>query len=286
MALRARDGNVTARQNEMCFFVLRQCEGRRLVALEIVAAVAGVEVRCGHKLPGVPIAVAIGAFVELHSIERVLALGNVALRTFQAKVAALQRVFRRSVFLDSEERWFPALHLVAGRALASIGTLQELAVVGVFVAIRALVERDRLLEIAIGMTPRAFDLRVLAFEGIFGFGVIEAFFEILQGDPLPPGSGVAGCAGLRETAVVRIFVTIRALVERNAGILRLAIGTVGMALGALDLRVQARQWIAGLTVIELSDIDLLPVNEVVTGLAGRSKATLVKILVTGHAGGG
>ena len=96
---------------------------------------------------------------------------------------------------------------------------------------------------------------------------------------------MAGGAGLRETAVVWILVAIGAEIEGYADVLRLAIGTVGVALGALHLSVQAGQRIAGLAVIELADVELFPVDEIVAGLAGRPQASLVKVLVTGNAGG-
>lgn len=59
-----------------------------------------------------------------------------------------------------------------------------------------------------------------------------------------------------------------------------------MALGALNLRVQAGQRISGLVVVELAHIDGFPVDEVVAGLAGRAQASLVKVFVAGNAGSG
>ena len=84
---------------------------------------------------------------------------------------------------------------------------------------------------------------------------------------------------------MRVFVAIGAQVEGDAYVLRLPIGAVGMALGALHLRVQPGQRIAGLAVIELGRVDLLPVDEVMAGLAVRTKSTLVEILVAGNASG-
>ena len=116
--------------------------------------------------------------------------------------------------------------------------------------------------------------------------MIEPLSDVLQGDPLPSGGGVARGAGLRETAMVRVLVAIGAQVKGDADVLRFAIGTVSVALGALYLRVQAGEGIAGLGVIELGHVDGFPVDEVVAGLAGGAQATLVKILVAGHAGCG
>ena len=52
-----------------------------------------------------------------------------------------------------------------------------------------------------------------------------------------------------------------------------------MALGALHLRVQTGERISSFRVIELSDIDLLPVNEVVAGDTVLPKASFVLILM-------
>ena len=106
-------------------------------------------------------------------------------------MTALQWVIGRSVVLHGEEGGLPTLHVVARGTLAAILTLGELAVVGVLVAIRALLERDLLLEITIGMALAAGDLLVLAYERILRFGVVEALRNVLQGDLLPSGGGVA-----------------------------------------------------------------------------------------------
>lgn len=73
---------------------------------------------------------------------------------------------------------------------------------------------------------------------------------------------------------------IGALVVRHPDVLRLSVGPVHVALGALYLRVHPGERIARLRVIELPDIDLFPVHEVVAGLAVRPQASLVLILMT------
>jgi len=84
--------------------------------------------------------------------------------------------------------------------------------------------------------------------------------------------------------VVRIFVAIGAQVEWDANILRLPIGSVGVAFGALYLGVQAGQRVTGLVVIELGHVDGFPVDEVVAGLAIWAQAAFVKVLVAWNAG--
>jgi len=202
-----------------------------------VALVAGVEIRSAGKLVGVTVGMAIGAALELDFIKGVLALGSMALFAFQPRVTPLQRVVGRSVFFHGEKGRLPALHVVAGRALAAILTLGELPVMSILVAIRAFLERDLLLEIAVGVALGAIEGGVLALERVLGLGVVESLVDGLQADPLPSSGAVAGVATLREAAMVRILVAIGALAEWNACVLRLAIGTVGVALGALHLRV-------------------------------------------------
>lgn len=98
---------------------------------------------------------------------------------------------------------------------------------------------------------------------------------------------MARLAALRKAAVMWIFVAIGALVEGNTNVLRLAVRSVGVALRALHLRVQSRQWIARLGVIELShtraDADCFPVLEVVAGLTSWSQTSFVLVLVAGNA---
>ena len=95
---------------------------------------------------------------------------------------------------------------------------------------------------------------MLAFERKFCFGVVEALVHGLQRNLLPALGAVAGLAALREAAVMRILVAVRALVEWNADVLRLAVRSVGVALRALHLRMQPGQRIARLRVIELADV--------------------------------
>ncbi len=130
------------------------------------------------------------------------------------------------------------------------------------------------------MTLRAIDTRMLAFQRILRLRVIEPPVHRLQRNFLPPAGVVARLAALRKAAMVRILVAVRALIERNAHILRLAVGAVGVALRALHLRVQSGQRIARFRVIELLNVDRLPVHEVVALLTIRSQPSLVSILVT------
>ena len=82
--------------------------------------------------------------------------------------------------------------------------------------------------------------------------------------------------------MVWVFVAIRTLIEGDSHVLRLAIGTICMALGALHLGMQASQWIACFRMIELSDVELLPVHKIVAGKTIRPQASLVLVFVAGR----
>ncbi len=156
----------------------------------------------------------------------------------------------------------------------------------IFVTVAALGKRDRLFEISASMALGTIDGGMLSFQRELRLRVIEMRSHRLQRDILPTACVVAGGTALRETAVMRIFVAIGTLVERNSRILRLAIGAIRMTLRALHLRVHSRQGVASLRVIELADVDLLPILEVVARLAGGSEPPFVLVLVASEASGG
>lgn len=116
--------------------------------------------------------------------------------------------------------------------------------------------------------------------------MVEALIHCLQRNLLPSRGTVARLAGLRETAMVRIAVAVRALIKLDPGVLRFAIGSIGVTLCALHLRVKSGERIASLGVVELADVDRFPVLKVVTRLAILSQAALVLILVTCSTCGG
>lgn len=81
VALSARSRQVSACQREMGLLVFSQSKSRGLVCLQVVTAVACVEVRSGGKLSRVLITMAVGAPFEFHFEDRVFPLRNVALGT-------------------------------------------------------------------------------------------------------------------------------------------------------------------------------------------------------------
>lgn len=147
-------------------------------------------------------------------------------------------------------------------------------------AIPALLEGQWLGEISISVALGAVHADVLAFERKFGLRVIEPLIHGLDRDFLPACRVMTRLAAVRELSVVRVLVAVGALVKRNFDIPRLAIHAIRMALGTFNLHMQPRERIACFRVIELPDIDRLPILEVVAGLTSRAQAAFVLILVT------
>ena len=82
VAIGAGYGDVAARQHKARLLVLDQVEGGRLVSLEIVALVAGIEVGRRRELAGMTVGMAVRADVKLDLVQGVLTLGSVALFAF------------------------------------------------------------------------------------------------------------------------------------------------------------------------------------------------------------
>lgn len=166
VAIGAGRSQVTTCKNEARLLVLRDAERGWFVAIERMAAIAGVEIGRGNELPSVLVSMAIRAVRKLHLEQCVFALGNVALCALYACVPALQRIRADRMFFPREQRRLPALYVVAGGTLPTVRALDELAVVRVFVAVGTFLEGQRLFEIAIGVALRALDGSMLAFKRI------------------------------------------------------------------------------------------------------------------------
>jgi len=284
MAIGARHSHVTARQNKPGLLMPGQRKGRRLVSIQGVALIAGIEIRRGRELRSVLIGVAIGAAIKFDFEQRVLPFRDVALVTFHMRVPSLQGISTGGVILDRECGRFETLHGMARRAFDSARSLHKLTIVRIgMVTVGALGECHRFLEISVRVALRTINRRVFAFQRIFRLGVIEAFVHGLQRNLLPPRGAMTGRTSLRETPVVRILVAVGALVEGDTHVLRLTIGSVGMALRALHLSVQPSQRIPGLRVIELSDLQRLPVLEVMTLQTILAETAFVLIFMAGDA---
>ena len=128
-----------------------------------MAAIAGIEIWRRRKLPAMLIAVAIRSALELDFEESVFSFWDMTLGTLQACVSALQGIGAGSMILNSEFRWLPSIHGVAGRAFCTALTLGKLAVMRIrFVAVHALLEGERLFKIPAAVALDAVHRCVLA----------------------------------------------------------------------------------------------------------------------------
>lgn len=178
VAIATWNGDVPVGEQEARFLVTRQRKRGWLVTLQIVAAVTSIEIWRGGKLTGMPIAVAIGAALEFDFEYRFLSPRNVALCALQPGMSALQRICTQGVLFHRKCRWLPAIDGMAGRTLSTISPLAELAMMRiVVVAVHALGEDHRLLEVAVGVTTNAVHGRVFAQQRELGFRMIEAFAD-------------------------------------------------------------------------------------------------------------
>jgi len=174
VAFGARHGHVSTRQWVLCLPVLHNRESRSMKVDHSVTLLAAIFVGLRCKLSVVRVLVAIEASRELHFINRVFARRNVALRAFHFGVHTLQRIFRRFMLGHPEKRRLPVIHRVAFRAFTFLGARGKLAAVWIrFVTVRALLERQRFLEIPADVARDAADRRVLSQERILCLRVIE-----------------------------------------------------------------------------------------------------------------
>jgi hypothetical protein len=141
-----------------------------------VALFAPIKVRSSRELSVVLITVAVRTLLELDLEQRVLPFWDMALRTLQIGMLALQWISSSGVLPQPEGRRLEPFYVVARRALASIRPLGKLPFVRIrLVTIHALLESKRLLEITALVTALALYGLVLAQQGILRLRMIEAF---------------------------------------------------------------------------------------------------------------
>ena len=275
---------MTAGELEAGLFVLGERKRRRLESLKRVALLALIQPGRSGELRLVLVVVAVQATGELDFVKRVLSLRDVALGAFELRVLAFERICGGGVRLPIEPGRLPAVDVVAGRALAAIGTLRELAVVRVFVAVHALGERQFFLEVGVGVAGDALHGLVLAEQGILGLGVVETSGEAGGDDSLPAASGMAGLTSLLgKAALVRVGVAIVTFAEGQANVTRLIVGARRVALFTFDRSMLPGQRVTGLRVIECPQ-NVFPVVEVVALGAIGAEPPGVRILVAGGTG--
>ena len=184
----------------------------------------------------------------------------------------------------------PAIGGMAAGAVARVFACGELPPMDVLVTGLTLHVRHRGLEIGGLMTLVASHRRVLAEQREFGFGMVERRHGVSGG--LPGGIVMTRVTAGGERAMVRVFVTIGALCEGDAGIAydlggRIGRGQRGMALGALHLDVGASEFVFSRGMVESRDVFPFGgrVGDRVTAFAFVPQLPFVFIVVARHAGG-
>src|SRR5437588_321934 len=164
------------------------------------------------------------------------------------------------MFFDAKQRGLPTLDGVAFRAFALFGPGRKLAFVWILLmAVDAIGEWQRFLEVAIQMALSARNGRVLAQQGVFGFRMVE--FEFRQ-EFFPACGCVAILATLLERPLVGIDVAVDASRKLHVFVARGTAGPIGfVALFAGHLHVLTGQGIAGLPMIKLF-LGRFPVEEI------------------------
>ena len=210
-----------------------------MIAIQIVATFAAVEIWRGSKLPLVLVFVAIGAGGELNFVQRSRTRRDVTFCTAYRRVFAKQRIRCGRMLIQPEVRGFESLHCMTARTLAVICTFHKLSAVRIrVVAVGAFLESNWLLEVGVRVAALAAYARMLPDECIGRFRVIELVAERSNGNSLPGFCVMARLACSGKATAMRIAVTRTTSVESQADILGMAIIARGMASFARDLLVQ------------------------------------------------
>ena len=240
MAIGARHGKMGSCQRKACVAMPHDGEHGRRESLHVVTVFAAVLVRCRRELPLVDILVAGSALRAGNRKDSVLAFGLVAGRTRDGGVASNKRVGRRSMRFYVERGRLESGDGMTRRALAVIGSSDELAAVCVLVAVGAPGVRHWQAEVAAPMARAAGRIAMFPVERKRGFGVVEARHPNRAS---PARGGVAGLTGSRQAAFVRVGVAAAALGEGEARVdrVRLGAGSVRMTFRAVNRGMCARQ---------------------------------------------
>jgi hypothetical protein len=149
VAVGAHDSHVSAGERKAGLGVLRQREGRLFEVLGRVASFAAVLIGYTGKLAAVNVFVACRAGRVLNSIDDHVGPLNVTLGARYLGMPVPQRKSRCPMLGELERRGFESLHLVAACAFPPVRPVRKLASMRIlFVAVGAVGERNRLLEIA------------------------------------------------------------------------------------------------------------------------------------------
>ena len=247
-----------------------------------MAADTAILVGSAGELSAVGIPVACDAGRILNSIDHSIGARQMTLVARHVDVVFSQGKLRCGMLSDPEIGRLETCDRVARSAVAAIRARGKLAAMRVLlVAIGAVIERHRLLEIRAFVTGIAGHSCVLPQQRESRLGVIE-----VAGDParLPIDIGsVAGLACAREDSLVRIAVARRAVLECDTSELciRLCILYSGMTLPTADLLMGADKSVARPAVIEFGKV--LPVRHVMTPGTVISQLSVVFIVMASQA---
>ena len=173
-------------ENKAGFQVPREGERRRRKGLRRMATLAAVRQRGCGELPGMFVLVAISAQCEVDFVPCRRTLGNMALCASDLGVRSLERVVAGAVILHGKGRGLPAIHGVAGLALAAVFALGKLAAVRIgSVAIRAELVGNGRLQVAAVVACLAMQVSMLSEQREVSLVMIE--LRAYSRDLLPAG---------------------------------------------------------------------------------------------------
>lgn len=168
---------------------------------------------------------------------------------------------------------------MARGAFTLVLAVDELTLMRILMAIDALCESDRLLEISVRVALDAVNIRVFAEQREFGLRMVKS---LVFRHFFPARGCMTRFAGLRKRTVVRIPVAVAAFRKRDARESRLtAWSGRRVAFLAGYLRMKPRQRVARFVVIEF--LRRFPIHEIVALEAILAQLPLVRIVVAGNA---
>jgi hypothetical protein len=284
VTIAAGDCHVAPGQNELGLFVPSQRERGWFVSLQVVASLTTVEVGGGGKLSRMLVGVAVSTALELDLEQRVFTLGDVAARALHHGVTQFEGISRCGMVLHRERGWFESIHGMAGGAFAAVAALGKLAGMWVRpVAVHALLEGQRLLEICAQVTLGTFHYGMFTQQWILGCRVIETLIDRLCRHFFPSAGVMACLAALGKASAMRIRVTIRTLAESDAPVARPVVRPGRVTFLAGNLCVQAGQGVVRPRVIELAHADRFPIVITVALKTILAQLPLVRVLVARNA---
>jgi hypothetical protein len=154
------------------------------------------------------------------------------------------------------------------------------------VAIGALLKRQSFLEVPCGVTLYALHLGMLAKQGKLRPGMVKCPIHLRRRSLFPARGSVTGLTCLRKAATVGIGMAIVAAAKWDFYVARQFVWTQSVTLLARYLEVQTGKGITRKRMVKLTNIDLVPLGEVVTLQAVGPEPALMPVLMAVDAVGG